>query len=214
MQRDEVEDGSLGAMVEVEEMEGEVEEEMAVEATVVAVEKFLAQGVEDGEWVGGGVMHRKECTIDMEGVVGLPEIHVADMRIFMAGMIEMVEIGMRRMDVKDILMMQRKDEVVSGNLMTGREAAVTAVATAGAQAGVGGGVTAGAEERVTAGAQGEATAGAGAAVQTMIGIMSNCLVTGEVCLMIQGETHLWILHQQRGMVFLQRMVPHQGHRYL
>lgn len=186
MQRDVVEDGSLGAMVEVEEMQVEVEEEMVVVAMSVAVEKFLVQGVEDGEWVGGGVMHMKECMIDMEGVVGLTEMHMADLRISMAGMIEMAQIGMRGMDVEDILMMQREYEVVSENLMIGREAAVTAVATAGAQAGVQGGVTAGAEEGVIAGAQGEATAGAGAGavVQTMIGIMPDCLVTREVCLLI------------------------------
>jgi len=129
-------------------------------------------------------MHRKECMVDMEGGVGLTEMHMADMRISMEGMIEMVEIGMRGMDAKDILMTQREYKAVSENLMIGKEAAVTAVATAGAQAGVGGGVTAGAEEGVTAGAQGEATAGAGAVVQTMIGIMSNCLVTREVCLLI------------------------------
>ena len=170
--------------------------------------------MEDGEWVGGGVMHRKECMIDMEGVVGLNEMHVADMRISMAGMIEMVEIGKRGMDVKNILMMQGEYEVVSENLMIGREAAVTAVVTAGAQAGIGGGVTAGAEKGVIAGAQGEATVGAGAVVRTMIGIMSNCLVTKEVCLVILGETHHWILLQQKGMFFLQRMVLHQGHLHL
>ena len=36
-----MEDGSLGAMVEVEEMEEEVEEEMVVEAMVVVAEMLL-----------------------------------------------------------------------------------------------------------------------------------------------------------------------------